>query len=357
MRHQFLGFFGVILLCLTLAAGVVSAQGRIVAVREISDEEAQRQIAEGVEVIDEYEEFQRIMEEQRNGEEIKRAILADVGVTEEEFQQFAVNMSEVMQPHVKRIEEYTDSIDITPDNYIELIDVVFDDFLVPVVNGFRTTSLDFFTEEQYAKLMTRLCLIHELGQLNLFGEQFDELTGGLINDLWIFTDAVGLTEDQSRSRLQVQKDFVTELLGMQFTLAQENESLEKLLSEAKTDEERTDIQERLEKFHEKISNAQTELVQPLLEKMRGKLDTLLTAEQKAKLEKIKADIPEYMRSALAGMKTGGIHDNAEEASGPWRPGANSWVPGMGAPTNLKNDNREAPRVREPRGERRFPGSE
>ena len=64
-----------------------------------------------------------------------------------------------------------------------------------------------------------------------------------------------------------------------------------------------------------------------------------------------------MRSALAGMKTDGTNDNAEEASGPWRPGANSWVPGMGAPTHLKNDNREAPRIREPRGERRFPGSE
>ena len=353
MRHRILG---IIIVCLTLAASVVTAN---VAVCEGIDEETSQNV-----IVEEYEEVMSTVdfdiseeelhhrtEQQRHHEELLQAFLADVGVTEEKLQQYVNKLGEKVQPYMEQF--IKESFDVTPDNYVEKIDVLFDNFLVPLVNDFRAESFNFFSEEQYAKLMTWLCQLSELGGLNLFGDQSAKLFGDIINDLWICSDAVGLTEEQSKSLVQVQKDFVAELLVMNFTMEKEIELLVKQLLEAQTDEERVDVEERFRKLYEKIPYIQDKFNPSVI---RTKLDTLLTAEQKEKLAQIKQGLPDYLKDALAKMTQTRTDDNAETHAA-WRPGINSWIPGQGVPTDLENYPREAPRVREPRGERRFPGSE
>jgi len=278
-----------------------------------------------------------IDEEQRRRQTMILQVFTEVGTTGEEMAQFAEKLEERMKLRKQLMDEYMGSIDVTADNYVEVIDVMFDDFLAPIANDIRAESFNFISDEQYATLMTRLYQLSEQGDFDMTAGPLDESLNAIIKNLWIMSDAVGLTEEQFGDLVQVHKDFVAEMMMP----GRDEELLKTQLSEKEST----------------TAKDENERIQQLFTRVRKKLDTLLTAEQKAKLSKIKADIPEYMRSALVGMKPDGTNDNAEEASGPWRPGANSWVPGMGAPKDLQNDPREAPRIREPRDGRRFPGSE
>ena len=111
----------------------------------------------------------------------------------------------------------------------------------------------------------------------------------------------------------------------------------------------------MDKVNAEIVKAAEVRIQKTLDKTKARLDSLLTPEQKAKLARIKQNMPDYLKNAMAKMtKTDAASEN--EAPAAWRPGANSWVPGQGAPKDLDKYPREAPRIREPR-ERKFPGSE
>jgi len=293
MRHFILG---ILVLCLTLAASVVTAQ-EVVECETIDENVIVEEFEASMSTVDFgiSEEEMRMIEQQRRQEEMLRVFYVDVGMTKEKLEQYTNKLAERMQPYAQWVEKNMESIDVTPDNYIEMLDVLFDNFLVPVANDFRTESLNFFSEEQYAKMVTRLCQMKEQWGLNLFRDQSNKLLGTVIYDLWILSDVVGLTEEQFRSFVQVQKDFVAGVLGVQFMLKQELELIMTQLLDAQTDEERADIQKRFRKLHEKVNNVQDEFFQPLLTKVQSKLDTLLTAEQKNKLAAIKTDIPDYMR--------------------------------------------------------------
>ena len=331
MRHR---FFGSILVCLTLAASVAPAQ----------------------ESIDE----QEFSSEQF---ELERQVLADLDMTMTELMQFGINIAGVVEPYDQRMEETKKQFpDLTSENCKEVLDGVFDHLVIPMFNDIRTEATSFFTEDQYTTLTTRFYQMFDLFEQNFSTtEDPEQSVIAEMTKLFVLPELVDLTEQQVDDLVQMQKEMFTESFGIHFLLDKQLRDEEKLLQEqlreADAETDQTAVINRLGKVHTEMRKITNEPYRKLYDKAKSKLDTLLTAEQKAKLAQIKADIPEYMRSALAGMKTGGTNDNAEEASGPWRPGANSWVPGMGAPTNLKNDNREAPRIREPRDGRRFPGSE
>ena len=359
MRHL---FFGIFIVCLTLAASVVSAQ-RVV-VREAIDEEMFQNVIteeyEGVmSTVDigiSEEEMLRMMERQRQRDEMFLQVFAEIGITEEEWKQFEETVNRLNEKYEETGEQLSDSFDLNADeltrNDVADICKTYADFYVdklihPMMSDVLTEAARFFGEEKYTQLAIRSYQV-----LEMFPEEAgceDE-----VFKLTMLPDIIDLTEEQLNDLVQMQKELFTELFEFHYALDTELESLMRKFSEVESEEEQAAISERMEKVSESLGQSAVNITRPIRTNMRTKLDTLLTAEQKVKLSKIKADIPDYMRSALADMKTGGINDNAEEASGPWRPGANSWVPGMGAPTNLKNDNREAPRIREPRGERQFP---
>ena len=87
-------------------------------------------------------------------------------------------------------------------------------------------------------------------------------------------------------------------------------------------------------------------IEELVAKYSKMANDILTDEQKTKVEKLMEETPDYIWSRLP-QNRGRTRE--------WRPGANSWQPGQGAPEG-GNPNSEARPVR-PRGERTFPGSE
>ena len=382
-------------MCLTLVAGVAPAQETEQEIIEIDSQKFLRVIIDGQNVLipeDQLEQFHKNEEwkrereesdrklqederRQREQEELYRQVFDEINIAEAEIEQLGINLTGIMDSYNQTLEDNEEFLclqNMTRDNYVEYAGIAFDLIFQPLVSDFRAEVANFFGEDQHIQLATRLYQVMELGGgLDMLGIPEGGGAETELFKLFLLADVIGFTDDQLDELTGLQKEFFTELVGIETMAEEEYKHLwdeynlfNSQYLEAETLEERLSLQDQRENVGKQIKKAREEnaknvdeLSRKAFTKTRTKLDTLLTAEQKAKLSKIKADIPEYMRSALAGMKTGGTNDNAEEASGPWRPGANSWVPGMGAPTNLKNDNREAPRIHEPRDGRRFPGSE
>ena len=320
MKHW---IFGTIILCLTLAASVVTAQD-----------------------IDE--------------EELKRQILDDIGVTQAELMQFIVNAAGIAEPYQQYIDEshgYDDPP--TAENYVEVVGGYFDNIIQPLVADLRNEAINFFTEDQYARMTTRGYQVVEN-----FPEacRANEIPMGDIVQLLLLPDIIPLTEEQISEIFAMQKEILIELAGIDIISQRDNaelyaerDALFKEFEKAENEEEKAAIRAKISEVDHKTSALMREPTQKAFDKMKTKLDSLLTPEQKAKLAQIKQDIPDYLKNAMAKMtKT----DAASESEAPaaWRPGANSWMPGQGAPKDLDKSPREAPRVREPR-ERKFPGSE
>jgi len=146
------------------------------------------------------------------------------------------------------------------------------------------------TEQQYTKLEERTF----------------QLTGGTQGLLFSvgFCDTLKLTPEQIKKVEALQRQMTTEIFQLVGRL------------QGASAEEQARIRTQIEE---------------LVAKYSAMANDILTAEQKAKAEKLVADTPEYIATRLPQNR----NRNRE-----WRPGANSWQPGQGAPEG-GNPNREA----------------
>ena len=386
MRRAILG---IIVLCLTFTAGFAFAQRTVTTeflidwenVTEekrqefidqfgITPEEMQRQIDSGeANVVASsfggmdfrIEEAERYLEQQRREEEMHRLILEEIGLSEAEFEQLEINLAGILESYQESEDFPMDLFEsLTSDNSGEVAEAMFNQVIFPMVNDVRAEAINFLTEDQYVTLATRLYQFIDLSSDDSI--DFD----AEIMKTFLLPDLLDLTEEQSAELSQMQKEFITEAMVFEISeqaiiegLSDEAPYFGNVLPEAATGEERQAIIDQQLAVADKISERhikQDEFSRKALAKMKTRLDALLTAEQKTKLAQIMQDVPDYLKLAL-GKQTTESDAAAEPSAAAWRPGANSWVPGMGAPRDLENYPREAPRVREPRGERRFPGSE
>ncbi len=285
-------------------------------------------------------------------QEFAKTILADIGVTEAELTQFGVIVAGVMEPYQQFMDENTG--DVTRENYVEKCDFFFDHLISPIINDYRAEAANFFTEDQYSKMTLRLYQVAEN-----FPEAFrlNEIFAGELFRSFLLPDVVPLTEEQLAELAAVQKEAVTDLAIIEITLKEEHaelvaelEALFKELEKAETDEAKAAVQEKLSKVMAKTADLMREPVQKAFAKMRGKLDSLLTAEQKAKLAQIKQDIPDYLKQALVKMQKS---EGDGEVSAAWRPGLHSWMPGQGAPRD-RNGHPGETRPEKPPKSRTFP---
>jgi len=311
MQHKILG---ILVLCLTLAASVVTASaqdipdrvklttpdGQVIELAEeheviagilrISVEELQRRIDAGEElslgfditirdvvavdgaVVNYYppqfsdiplsppqffatpeyrEEMQREMqrraEEQRQREELHREILNDVDISEEDWGQFrsiTTNIEEKYNRIAEQLEESLDLENLTPDG---LTDGLLTGILRPVFNDCRAEGINFFGNEQYTQLATRLYQVVESGgeftQFNWISTTDD--SDRELSKLFLLPDVIDLTEEQLAGLEQIQREFVAGLFEFQLMSEQEEELLKTQRSEAQTDEERAELQKRL----------------------------------------------------------------------------------------------------------------
>ena len=300
-----------------------------------------------------------VFAQETDDEVLQRLILEDIGVTQAEIMQFGVNMAGVVEPYEQYMAENKERFDNrTRENSKELVNEMFDNFIFPVVNDLRVEATGFFSEDQYAKMTTRLYQVIDISDgLNDNPSSGDILNAELIKT-FLLPDLAGLDEKQLVDLAALQKEMLTDAVEIDLMLKEEYKHLvdeQNLLymqlSQTETEEEKKTLKERLANVRKELDKVSAEPVRKMLEKMQGKLDTLLTAEQKAKLDKIRQDLPDYLREAL--LKQRG---EKNDVSTEWRPGINSWMPGQGAPTDQKGYQREERQKKEPQG-RRFPGSE
>ena len=300
-----------------------------------------------------------VFAQETDDEVLKQMILDDIGVTEAEIMQFGINMAGVVEPYQQYIMENSERFENpTRENSAELVNEMFDNFIFPVVNDLRVEATTFFSEDQYAKMTTRAFQVLELQRDFDPNATEGDALGAELMKTFLLPDLAGLDEKQLVDLAALQKEMIVDAVEIDLMLNEEYKHLKDeqnllymQLSQAETEEEKKTIEERLKKVRKELDKVSAEPAQKILEKMRGKLDTLLTAEQKAKLDKIRQDLPDYLRQALL-KKRGEKTDVSTE----WRPGINSWMPGQGVPTDQKGYQREEKIKKEPQG-RRFPGSE
>jgi len=307
MRHRFLES---ILVCLTLAASVVSAQetpdrvrlttsdGQVIELAEeheviagilrISVEELQRRIDAGEELslgfdvtirdvvavdgavvnydppqfpapqffvnpphMDEYiEEMRQLGEKRRQRDELHREILNETGISEGQWEQFRGIVTGIESKHEQAAEQLENSIDIDSLTPNDLAGLFIGKFIQPMHNDYRTEAVNLFGEEQYAQLAARYYQVIELGgefgkdQFGLLPVGEDELDKE-VSQLFMLPDVIDLTKEQLAGLAQIQKEFISGHFEFEIMREQEEELLKTQLSEAQTNEEQADIQERL----------------------------------------------------------------------------------------------------------------
>ena len=157
-------------------------------------------------------------------------------------------------------------------------------------------------------------------QLQLYHERTFQMSGGLQGILLnpSFGKTLELTEEQLRKVTQIQEQLTKEAFLL----------MDKL--QDATPEERTAIMQQL---------------QALGEKGAKMIEAILDNAQKVKMEKLKEEVPDYIWKSFRGNR------NKERE---WRPGADSWKPGQGAPVNVDIPREERSTNRQGR---RFPGQD
>ena len=283
------------------------------------------------------------------------AMLADIGTTELEMMQFGAKLENLSRVYGEKYAATGSPVDhVTRDNYAEIIDVYFDQFISPVIADARNAATDSFSEESYSKITQRMYQYLEFFPSAVQSNGID--MGGMAQ-LFLLPDIMPMTEEQLVELLALQKEVVTDIVGIEVTIKEEyaelfaeRKALFEELEKAETDEERVAIQEKLVKVTQKTATLLKEPMEKRFVKTKDRLDTLLTAEQKAKLAEIKQDMPDYMKKALAKLKAMAEKDGASAA---WRPGINSWMPGQGAPQDRTGHPGEARPEKTPK-DRLFP---
>ena len=288
-------------------------------------------------------------------QELVNALLADIGVTEMELMQFIVKMNSLAEPYQQQIDEYMEPFENpTRDNYAELTSVYFDQVLSPMINDVKAAAIDSFSEDGYSKMTLRFYQIAENFPDVFQGNHVD--MGGLLQ-LFLLPDVVPMTEEQLADLVALQKEVVTEIVGIDTIMKEKNaelfaeqKALHEELQEAETDEERTAINEKLSKVMQETAALMKEPVQKMFAESKNKLAAMLTAEQKTRLAQIKQDMPDYLKKALAHLQA---RIDESEGTAAWRPGINSWMPGQGAPKDRTGHPGEARPEKTPK-ERAFP---
>jgi len=262
-----------------------------------------------------------------------QAILDDFDLTQADIQQLGVNLGGRIQELGEKFENRFREPP-TLENYHEKVGLAIDEVGSSITGIIRGELQDFLTADQYQKLETRVLQAHTSMMRGLENDANAENPEAILGNMPIGMMQVAIgppsflefTEDQKQRLFELQKRTILDCVraGLE---------LEKQFSDSNVD-----IPERMKAGVAKF--------RPILLRFKREYEKILTDKQKAKIEELMDDMPDYLWGMLP-------ENRGKERV--WRPGANSWKPGDGAPGT--NPNAEA-RPERPRNEgRRFPGSE
>ena len=235
--------------------------------------------------------------------EMQTQFVDDMQLTDEQTSQLGQMGGEFRREMELLFREYGPQM-MSEENRMEALDKIRAEG-VKLGEGLKEKMRDVLTEKQYTKLEERTF----------------QLTGGTHGLLFSvgFADTLTLTPEQVKKVEALQRQMTTEIFQLVGRL------------QGASGEEQARIRTQIEEIVAKYAKL---------------AEDILTAEQKAKVEKLMEEMPDYIWSRLP-QNRGRTRE--------WRPGANSWQPGQGAPEG-GNPNSETRPTRQ-RGERVFPGSQ
>ena len=262
-----------------------------------------------------------------------QAILDDFDLTQADIQQLGVNLSGRMEELREKFENRFREPP-TLENYREKVGSVIDEVGSSITGIIRGELQDFLTADQYRKLETRVLQAHTSMMRGLENDANAENPEAILGNMPVGMMQVAIgppsflefTEDQKHRLFELQKRTILDCVGAGLEIQKQfpngNDNTPGLMEAL------------LKKFR------------PILLRFKREYEKILTDKQKAMIEELMDDMPDYLWGMLP-------ENRGKERE--WRPGANSWKPGDGAPG--VNPNAEARPERATREGRRFPGSE
>jgi len=274
-----------------------------------------------------------------------------VGLSDEQGKQLRESMAAIDQKlsKVMRDAGYT-SVD--PENWEEQA-VLFSGVMKNLTPEIEMTVRSVVPEEQYRTAQERLLIYNQYADLEAMTlEETKSAFQCMLEGEFAFQplQQLDLSPEQKTLLESMQAEQVKDLIG--FTVEIEAmfekeilplmEEFEKAESEGNVEKLQVTGQ-AIQKRVEDIEKETAPKLKKLLKKFREQQMRLLNDSQKAELKRLYENMPDSLHKMMPGYK-------GEKPA--WRPGANSWMPGMGAPEGAE-DMREAKPER-PRGERTFP---
>lgn len=218
----------------------------------------------------------------------------------------------------------------TKENYREKVGEMLDE-IGPAITGILQGEVkDFLTPDQYQKLETRALQAH-ISMLRGIEESedaetlFGNLPAGMLQMAIGPHSVLEFTETQKQQLLELQKRTILESVGAGLDIQEEYPDGTGSLEE--------------------VTGVVVKKFRPIALRFKREYEKILTDKQKALIEGMMDDMPDYLWNMMP-------QNRGKERE--WRPGADSWKPGDGAPG--ENADREA-RPERPHEGPRFPGSE
>lgn len=215
----------------------------------------------------------------------------------------------------------------------------------------RNEILNVLSDEELREIQRRSLLFNFYSDWSPISEM-DMEEGGrfyMVSEILFHPcETLELTPDQEQLYREIRGETIQEM----FVISVENERFYQEIADLRHEAEDNDtapeiVEKKVAEIHEKIKQLELEGIKRINKNFRTRFETILTDKQKAKLQKMKDEMPESLWKIMPG-------NFGKER--PWKPGANSWMPGMGVPENIENHPAEKKHSRAGDG-KQFPGQE
>lgn len=291
--------------------------------------------------------------------EIEEQTLADFGTTKEAMERFHRDVMQNVTKFQEGLQARIMKESSQPGASEEKVRDMAMNGMIEIGNIMQETSKKHFSNEQHQKMQLRMFQAMRSVRDNAMksNDPADTIIAQGIPQAELMKgrpDFLNLTDKQQQEIQEIQKETFKSIQMTTQKYAQLNMNpdrqkiimgLEKKMQDAKTDEERQEIGQKLRTIHIELLKDAVPEFKRLLKEGRDKFDAVLTDAQRAKIEEVMDQVPEYLWQQLP---------QNQGKDRPWRPGLNSWMPGMGAPEGTDDIREARPEPKEKN--RRFPGN-
>jgi len=282
-------------------------------------------------------------------EEVPELFLAVTGLSQDQWLQIEKPIDVIAEAFNEKIANEGFSDPPSRADFDQITSMIIQTYYYEIAPQMKNVVLDTISEEEYRNIQERTFLFNHFADWsNATSEDFDAGIQLYFAADIVFNSAeiLDLSPEQQQAYQVIREETLRNFMDINFEVEEMfREQYEELNKEMeKGDIPPEELNKKVFQLGELKKNHERSRFGEVVKKSRDKFEKILTDEQKAKLQKMKEEMPESLWSLMPGN-----YDKKR----PWRPGANSWMPGMGAP-----DPDIVPREAQPpkNQEKPFPGN-